>query len=265
MSPNSESSVEDKGIVEDRSQHRAIKTVAVLFAMQAESTPLIEHLKLTVNSDHLFPKGSPWIVYSGGHGDVHFHVIVPGKDGETGVDNVGTVPAAVATYAAIDKLKPDLLINAGTSGGFKAKGAAIGDVYFISTFVNHDRRIPLPGFEKYGIGAKQATQAPNLVKALGLKEGILSTANSFDLSEKDREWITKNDATVKDMEGSGFAWVAATLGVPFLGIKAITDLVDGGRPTQEEFLENLHTAAAALKRVVPEVVSFASGKRLNEL
>lgn len=58
-------------------------------------------------------------MYSGGHDDVHFHVIVPGKDGETGVDNVGTVPAAVATYAAIDKLKPDLLINAGTSGGFK--------------------------------------------------------------------------------------------------------------------------------------------------
>lgn len=61
-------------------------------------------------------------MYSGGHGDVHFHVVVPGKDQETGVDNVGTVPAAVATYATIDKLKPDLLINAGTSGGFKVRG-----------------------------------------------------------------------------------------------------------------------------------------------
>jgi hypothetical protein len=49
-------------------------------------------------------------------------VVVPGKDQETGVDNVGTVPAAVATYATIDKLKPDLLINAGTSGGFKVRG-----------------------------------------------------------------------------------------------------------------------------------------------
>lgn len=36
-----------------------------------------------------------------------------------------------------------------------------------------------------------------------MQEGILSTANSFDLSEKDREWITKNDATVKDMEVGG--------------------------------------------------------------
>jgi 5'-methylthioadenosine nucleosidase len=67
------------------------------------------------------------------------------------------------------------------------------------------------------------------------------------------------------LQGSGFAWVAATLGVPFIGIKAITDLVDGGRPSQEEFMENLHTAAAALQRVVPEVVTFAAGKRLHEL
>ena len=36
-----------------------------------------------------------------------------------GVDNVGTVPAALLTYASIQAIKPDLVINMGTAGGFK--------------------------------------------------------------------------------------------------------------------------------------------------
>ena len=37
------------------------------------------------------------------------------------VDNVGTVPSAVLTYAAIEAFKPDIIINAGTAGGFKVQ------------------------------------------------------------------------------------------------------------------------------------------------
>ena len=36
-----------------------------------------------------------------------------------GVDNVGTVPAALITYASIQALHPDLVIDIGTAGGFK--------------------------------------------------------------------------------------------------------------------------------------------------
>ena len=61
-----------------------------------------------------------------------------------GVDNVGTVPAAVTAYLAVHEFKPDLVISVGTAGGFKAKGAAIGDVFMATAFANHDRRIPIP-------------------------------------------------------------------------------------------------------------------------
>ena len=37
----------------------------------------------------------------------------------SGVDSVGTVSSALVTYAAIQALQPDLIINAGTAGGFK--------------------------------------------------------------------------------------------------------------------------------------------------
>ena len=61
-----------------------------------------------------------------------------------GVDNVGTVPAAVTAYLAVHEFKPDLVISVGTAGGFKSKGAAIGNVFLATAFANHDRRIPIP-------------------------------------------------------------------------------------------------------------------------
>ena len=37
----------------------------------------------------------------------------------SGVDSVGTISASLVTYASVQALKPDLIINAGTAGGFK--------------------------------------------------------------------------------------------------------------------------------------------------
>lgn len=70
------------------------------------------------------------------------------------VDNVGTVPAAVAAYLATQIFAPDLIINAGTAGGFKARGAAIGDIYVGTQTVNHDRRIPLSVGNRYAVPVK---------------------------------------------------------------------------------------------------------------
>jgi 5'-methylthioadenosine nucleosidase len=56
-----------------------------------------------------------------------------------------------------------------------------------------------------------------------------------------------NEAAVKEMEAAGISWVAHLHGTPFLAVKSITDIVDGDRPPQEEFLENLHAAAQALQ------------------
>ncbi len=49
-----------------------------------------------------------------------------GKDATHNVDNVGTNSAVLTTFIAIQQLKPDLIINAGTAGGFQRNKAAIG-------------------------------------------------------------------------------------------------------------------------------------------
>ena len=69
----------------------------------------------------------------------------------------------------------------------------------------------------------------------------------------------------QEMEAAAVAWSADLFGCPMFCLKSITDIVDGDRPAQEEFLENLHRAAAALQRVVPAVVEHIAGRRYSEL
>jgi 5'-methylthioadenosine nucleosidase len=67
------------------------------------------------------------------------------------------------------------------------------------------------------------------------------------------------------MEAASIAWVAEYSKTPFVCIKVVTDIVDGERPTHEEFLENLSTAAKSLQEVVPKIIDFMMGKLLVDL
>ena len=73
------------------------------------------------------------------------------------------------------------------------------------------------------------------------------------------------DASVKDMEAAAIAWAADLSNTPFIALKIVTDIVDGDRPTEEEFFENLATAAASLQIMVPKVIEFVVGKSLHML
>lgn len=66
-------------------------------------------------------------------------------------------------------------------------------------------------------------------------------------------------------QGAAVAYVADLLSVPTILIKAVTDIVDGPKPTAEEFMENLVAVTAALHCAVTEVVDFISGKSLSDL
>ncbi|KAJ9132746.1 hypothetical protein P3X46_033583 [Hevea brasiliensis] len=140
-----------------------------LYNYANEAMPVVNKFQLTKEPEPGFPKGVPWVRYYGIYKDIHINFVWPGKDSNLGVDSIGTVSASLVTYAAIQALQPDLIINAGTAGGFKAKGASIGDVYLVSDVAFHDRRIPIPVFDLYGVGLLQAYSTPNLPKDLNLK------------------------------------------------------------------------------------------------
>lgn len=111
--------------------------------MEAEAAPLLAHLGLQRDSPLVIPPPAPCASYSGTRGGVAIHVVVNGKCLVHGVDNVGTVPAALTAYLAVQAFDPDLVISTGTAGGFRAQGAAIGDVFLSTAMLNHDRRIPI--------------------------------------------------------------------------------------------------------------------------
>ncbi|KAI3899861.1 hypothetical protein MKW92_015086 [Papaver armeniacum] len=245
--------------------NRAISTIVIVIAMQEEAVPLIKKFNLSQDTNPLFPKGVPWVRYHGIYRDLNINLIWPGKDLNLGVNSVCTVSASLVTYASVQALKPDLIINAGTSGGFKAKGACIGDVYIASDVAFHDRRIPIPVYDAYGVGARRSFSTPNLLKALNLKVAKLSTGDSLDMSPEDEAFITANGATLKDMEGAAVAYVAYLLSVPVIFIKAVTDIIDGDEPTAEEFRQNLAAVTVALDGAVTQVVDFISGKSMSEL
>lgn len=262
-----ESSVITSSIIEQSAKRAKvemseIKNILILIAMEAEAAPLIKHLSLALATNP--DPNVPALFYTGVYKNTNITVATNGKCNKFGVDNVGTVPAALTAYVAISQFKPDIVLNAGTAGGFKAKGGAIGDVYISSKVANHDRRIPIPGFTEYGIGSYSSASVVKIVEELNYKTGVVSTSNSLDHTEMDDTMMLQNDASVKDMEAAAIAWTAELFKKPFLALKVVTDLVDGGRLTQDEFLENLAAASASLQAAIPRVLDGIIGKSLAD-
>lgn len=241
----------------------AVERVLLVVAMNAEARPLVKALELV--EEGCFCPPARCESYVGRRGGMEVRLVTCGTCATHGVDNCGTVPAALTTYLALEKYRPQLVLNVGTAGGFRQEGGCIGDVYLAHATAHHDRRIPLPGFDKYGVGHHELMDASVLRTKLGLKPGVVTTGNSLDAVDVDLQLMKKNGAHVKDMECAAIAWSAHLFRTPLIVIKAVTDLVDGGRPTQEEFLENLHTAADALQMKVMEALDFIEGKAISEL
>lgn len=236
--------------------------------MEVEATPFVKHLGLKPVAA-FFPSNTPFLAFSGEHHNTKVTVITLGKDKVygTGVDNVGTVSASLATYLALSKLEGDvdLVMNAGTCGGFKRKGAGIGDVFLTTGVANHDRRIPIPGFDTYGTGKLATVDSSKMASKLGYKTGVCTTGNSLDWVEKDDDLMKENDASVKDMEAAAIAWTCAMSEIPYLGVKVVTDIVDGGIATQEEFMANLASAAESLQKALPLVLDYVCDETREEL
>jgi nucleoside phosphorylase len=207
---------------------------------------------------------SPMVLYNGLFQSLEVSILLNGKCSHLGVDHIGNQVATLAAHVAIEHLNPELVINAGTAGGFISRGGKIGDVYMGSPHVcYHDRRINLPRFKEYGIGFYPTADCPELANELGLKTGVVSTGSSLDFTQNDLDTMSSYNAAVKDMEAAAIAWVAQLHKIPFMAIKAITDLVDNDVPAENEFTENLQTASNALSAKMVEILSFISREGLR--
>lgn len=183
---------------------KPINSVLLVVAMQAEAEPIVEELGLKKIEES--PYASPDAAqlsgrtpifytsqrthskcfqdksmvcsfrgpttaqsYSGTVGSITVNLVHNGKDRKAGVDKVGTNAATLTTYLAIDAFTPDVVISAGTAGGFASRGATIASIFVSTACVNHDRRIPLPGFAEFGPGKIDTHKCGTLAEDLGVR------------------------------------------------------------------------------------------------
>ena len=74
----------------------------------------------------------------------------------------------------------------------------------------------------------------------------MSSGNSLDCLPGELEFMRRERVCAKDMEATAIAQVCVQCGVPFVAVKAVTDLVDHPEPVQDAFLRNLRMVSALL-------------------
>ncbi len=228
-----------------RASEQRLRRIAILYAMEAEGTPLADRLELSEPKE--LHKGLPACMRTGTVGEVEVSIVFNGRDPVHGVDRIGLEHAAVTTWALIERLDPQLLVNAGTCGGFQSRSGTIGTTYLAGgDYLIHDHRIPLPGFQALGVSRLPATRYPAVEKRLGLSVGPVSSGSSLDATDAERRFFEEECVVAKDMEAAAIARVACDLKTPLMTMKAVTDLVDHPEPAEDAFLRNLQATTHKL-------------------
>lgn len=227
----------------------------LIIAMEAEAAPVRDALGMDGPGSALHP-AFPARIWT----NERAALATNGIDPRFGVDSIASQPAITTALHAIEATEPDIVVSAGTAGGFAARGGVIGTTYLASRCLFHDRRVALPGFDRYGDGDYPVADLGEVAARAGFELGPVSTGNALDAPAGDLQRMNATDTVAKDMEAAAVAWTCERLGVPFTALKVVTDLVDHPEETAEQFVRNLEHAtarlAAACVRLVGELNSL---------
>lgn len=161
---------------------------------------------------------------------------------------VGKVNAARTTQILIDKFDIESVINVGVAGGLE-EDINIGDIVIGEKLVQHDFDITAFGHEKGYIteigkifeSDKSLIEKCKKIKIENLKiiVGTIASGDIFCTDTKMKEKIkNKFNSSCVEMEGAAIAQTAYLCNVPFLVIRAISDIPNGkNKMDYEEFAE----------------------------
>lgn len=203
--------------------------------------------------------------------DDNIALITPNRNGieKDKISRVGKSAAAQTTALLIERFQPKLIINAGTAGGLSNLGAKIGDVY-TGSIQQHDIFFPFPQYQKWA-SRVFSTIGPDIAQLLGLplKEGLISSGESFDKSQCEWEIIHRTKAIVIEMEAIAVAdvvfdmmphWKEKILCFPLKGIsdvgslETVDDKIDI-RKAASDFEKNLSSAMKNVTQMLKMVLN----------
>lgn len=217
------------------------KKIAVIGAMDCEINTLKPLLQDIQSINH----GKLQIF----KGYISGHEVIIAKSG------VGKVNAALNTQYIIDNFNPDYIINTGVAGGI-APYLSVGDLVIGTGLVQYDFDVTALGYAKgylcTGINKDKPTvfysdeklialyekAIPSVHSESNIHKGIIATGDTFvSSSEKKSEIRELFNACAVEMEGAAIAQAAFSNGIPFIIIRAISDLADGSAPKSLEEVE----------------------------
>lgn len=191
-------------------------------------------------------------------GNVIFHSgVLGGRDVVVARCGIGKVCAAMCVQAMIDRFSVDCVINTGVAGGLHPD-LQVGDLVLCTKAVQHDFDVTALGYVKgylcTGEGGSEPTwftadeklrqafaqAAASLERPLRVREGAIASGDLFVSGGAVKDEIRSAfGADAAEMEGAAVAQVAAANGVPFLVVRAISDLADGSAPVSYATFEEM--------------------------
>ncbi|MGX3066565.1 5'-methylthioadenosine/S-adenosylhomocysteine nucleosidase [Ursidibacter arcticus] len=190
--------------------------------------------------------------------------IYEGKINNTNIvllqSGIGKTAAAIGTTLLIQLTKPDVVINTGSAGGLDSN-LNVGDIVISSDVRHHDVDVTAFGYEKGQLPANPAGFTPNsqLVE-LATKEsqkagfnavvGLICSGDLFVNGADKIAQIRQDFPTVAavEMEAASIAQVCHAFQVPFVVVRAISDVAD--KESHLSFDEFLPLAAEKSSAIV---------------
>ncbi|MGR5127257.1 5'-methylthioadenosine/S-adenosylhomocysteine nucleosidase [Photobacterium swingsii] len=163
---------------------------------------------------------------------------------------IGKVAAAVGSAIMLEVFQPDVVLNTGSAGGFDSS-LNVGDVVISTEVRYHDADVTAFGYE-IGQMAQQpaafasdeklmdiAAQALATMENVHAVRGLICTGDAFVCSAEKQQFIRDNFPAViaVEMEAAAIAQACHQFNVPFVVVRAISDVADKESPMSfDEFL-----------------------------
>ena len=170
------------------------------------------------------------------------------------ISGEGKVNAAAGACAAISK-GADVILNFGVAGGLVSGRCDVSEIYLIEKVVQYD-------FDIVQISGKPVGTLPNEAdnflpltcpSSLDFARRVLGTGDRFNDSPVDHKLLLELGCEIREMEGGAIAQVCKYAGVPFVSVKAVSDVYGLGSTT-EQYKKNCKLAILNLKAHLPEIL-----------
>lgn len=163
---------------------------------------------------------------------------------ETGI---GKVNAAMHTMRAICEYHPDVVINLGSAGTLNHK---VGDIIVCNSFVDRDlRNVTIDGV------ISEIEFDRDAINRIFLSEHLMDHAKLIGTCNTGDSFITQGtdiEGDVIDMESYAVADVCRNMGIPFIAVKYVTDVV--GQNSAQEWYAKLKDAREGLTKFFNDAV-----------